>query len=200
MNTHEEALENLQFIRRTMERSTQLTSVSGIGLIAMGLIGFAGAYTAGLRQSAAWWANVWRCVAVLGFATGVCSMWHKGERCGNSIFTGAGRRFILALAPPIVAGAILTQLFYMSGEMKLIPGTWLLLYGVGVVTAGAYSIRLIPLMGIVFMGLGSITLCLPNSSLHPVLGNMTGQDLLLALGFGSIHIVFGAVIAMRHGG
>jgi hypothetical protein len=200
MNTHEEALENLQFIRHTIERSTKLTGVSGIGLIAMGIMGAAAAYVAAFRHSVDWWVNAWTYVAIVAFATGVCSMWYKGERTGNPIFTGAGRRFILALAPPIVAGIVLTNLFYMNSQIELVPGTWLLLYGVGVVTAGAFSIRLIPFMGIVFMVLGSVALYLPNSSFAPVFGNMTGQDLLLAAGFGGIHIIFGAIIGVRHGG
>ena len=200
MNTQEKAFNDLQLIRNTMERSTQLTSVSGIGLMAMGLIGLAGAYAAALRNGYAWWPNTWGVVAIVGFAIGLISMWYKGERTGSSIFTGAGKRFIFSLSPPIVAGTVLSERFVMIGRDDLLAGTWLLLYGAGVITAGAYSIRVIPIMGIVFMILGTFAVFAPASFLEPQFGVMTGQDLLLAAGFGGIHIAFGAIIAWRHGG
>lgn len=200
MKTQEEALDELQFIRDTMERSTQLTSVSGIGLIAMGLIATIGAYVAGWRGTYDWWVNVWFVVAIMGCTVGFTSMWYKADRNNISIFTGVGKRFALSLSPPIIAGCLMTQLLYSTQQFDLMPATWLLLYGVGVITGGAFSIRLIPAMGITFMVFGSIAIFLPDVTFQPVLGTITGHDALLAFGFGGIHILFGGIVAMRHGG
>lgn len=200
MKTEERALDDLQFIRDTMERSTQVTSVSGIGLIAMGLTATAGAYVAGLRDGSEWWIGVWFFIAIVGCTIGFTSMWYKADRTNGSIFTETGKRFALSLAPPIVAGCLLTQLLYMNQRFDLMPVTWLLLYGAGVTTGGAFSIRLIPMMGVLFMALGAFAIFLPNLTFAPVLGSVRGYDLLLAAGFGGLHIAFGAVIAKRHGG
>ena len=60
MKTKEQALEELQFIRNTMERSTQVTSVSGIGLIAMGLLAIAGfLHRKPWGTPKDWWIDTW---------------------------------------------------------------------------------------------------------------------------------------------
>ncbi|HUP20905.1 MAG TPA: hypothetical protein VM778_13285, partial [Gemmatimonadota bacterium] len=114
----------------------------------------------------------------------------KARRSGASILSRAGRRFLLSLAPPIVAGALLTPALVEGGLATRLPGAWLLLYGAGVVTGGAFSIRIVPVMGLAFMVAGAAALAAPG--LDP--------DWVMAAGFGGLHLVFGAVIARRHGG
>ena len=78
----------------------------------------------------------------------------------------------------------------ISGALAVLPGLWLLLYGTGVVTGGAFSVRTVPVMGLAFMGMGAVALIAPPS----------WGDALLAAGFGGLHLIFGAFIAWRHGG
>ena len=114
----------------------------------------------------------------------------KARQAGASLFTGPGRRFVYSFAPPLFVGALLTVLHLRSGDIGAIPGMWLLLYGTGVVTGGAFSIRIVPLMGLCFMVLGAVALFSP----------WNWGNALLAAGFGGLHIIFGAVIARKYGG
>src|SRR5690606_9221534 len=100
-----------------------------------------------------------------------------------------GRKFALSFTPPIVAGAALTFALHVNGAPAVIPGTWLLLYGAAVATAGTFSVRIVPVMGLCFMALGVAALLSP----------VAWGDLWLAAGFGALHIGFGIAIARRHG-
>ena len=71
-----------------------------------------------------------------------------------------------------------------------LPGVWLLVYGAGVTAGGAASLRLVPVMGACFMGLGTAALVAPAN----------WGDGFMAFGFGVVHILFGIRIARQHGG
>ena len=114
----------------------------------------------------------------------------KARRAGTAVFSYSGRRFVLSYVPPLIVGALLTGVLVRAGLFEALPGTWLLLYGTGVATGGAFSVRVVPLMGLCFMALGTVALFGP-----PAWGN-----LLMAIGFGMLHIVFGLIIARRYGG
>ena len=197
MKTNQRDLENLQFIRETMERSSTVTSVSGFGVMAMGAIALIGAYLAPLQSREETWVYIWLAIAVLGCITGFASTWHQSRTQGPATRLSALRRFGLALAPPIIAACVLTDIFLRNGQFELMPGTWMLLYGAGVVTAGAFSIGLIPVMGLVFMLLGTIGLYFADAWDVPVWQHLATMDFYLGAVFGGIHLCFGAIIAVK---
>jgi hypothetical protein len=189
---HDHAMDNLRFIRETMEGAACFTSVSGAGEMAVGATAFAAAWLAGRQAGDLAWLLTWLGEAVLALAlTGGAIVW-KARRAdvGLGLFSKPGRRFLLGVFAPLAAGALLTFALVRAGERALLPGTWLLLYGTGIVTGGAFAVRIVPVMGLAFMALGSIALFCP-----PGWGN-----LLLAAGFGGLHLLFGALIAQGHGG
>jgi len=182
--------DDLRFIRDTMERSTAFTAVSGWGYILLGLTAIAAGWLAAHQTSSFAWLRVWLAEGLLAAAIGLLSCTWKANRRGLPLFSGPARKVALGLAPPLVAGAFLTFLLFRSGPTSDLPATWLLLYGAGIMTGGAFSVAIVPVMGLCFMLLGGFAVLAP-----PVWGNW-----FLAGGFGGLHIVFGFLIARRHGG
>jgi hypothetical protein len=187
---HLTAIDNLRFIRETMEGAAYFTAVSGLGEMAVGATALGAAYLASRQGSIQGWLASWLGEAVLAFLITVGAFTWKARRAQVSLFSAPGRRFVLGLLPPLFAGALLTGVLLISGALAVLPGLWLLLYGTGVVTGGAFSVRTVPVMGLAFMALGAVALVAPPS----------WGDALLAAGFGGLHLIFGAFIAWRHGG
>lgn len=184
------AEEQLRYIRDVMARSDAFTAVPGWGMVWMGVLAFCASGVASLQSSATAWIGVWLVAAVLAVGLGTASLVRKARRHRAPLASGAGRKFVLSLLPPLVAGGVLTLAVVRADAMALLPGLWLLLYGAGVVTGGAFSVRPVPLLGLAFMLLGSVALLLPFS----------WATLSMALGFGGLHLSFGLWIARRYGG
>ncbi len=187
---HARAMDNLRFIRETMERAGSFTGVSGWGEVVVGLIALAAAWLASMQATVEGWLITWIGAAAISIAVGGFAVIRKANAVGMPLLSGPGRKFALSLAPPLLAGVVLTLVLYREGMTSVLPGTWLLLFGTGVVTAGAFSIRIVPLMGISFMLLGAVALFSPES----------WGNLFMAVGFGGLHILFGTLIAWRYGG
>lgn len=184
------ARDNLRFIRETMERAGSFTAVPGWGGVAIGITALGAAIIASRQTSHFDWFATWIIEACVAVAIAVWTTISKARTSGMSLLSGPGRRFVYSFAPPLFAGALLTLLLGRTASIGAIAGIWLLLYGTGVVTGGAFSIRVVPLMGLCFMVLGTVALFSPSN----------WGDILLAAGFGGLHIIFGAVIARSYGG
>lgn len=184
------AFENLRFIRDTMERAHAFTGVPGWGGVGMGVTALAAAWIASQQSSVERWLLTWLAEGWLAFAIGGIAMVRKAAAGDTPLTSKPGRRFVLAYVPPILAGGILTVALYRAGLASLLPGVWLLLYGTAVVTGGAMSVPVIPVMGACFLALGVVAL----------FGPVAWGNWLMAAGFGGVHIGFGAWIARRYGG
>lgn len=187
---HARALEDLRFIRETMERSVSFTAVSGWGQVVTGGTAIAAAFVAARQSSAHAWLTVWIAEAVLAVAIAVVAMETKARHAGLPLASGPGRKFATSFIPPIAAGAALTPVLFNAGLARLLPGVWLLLYGVGVITGGAFSVRIVPVMGGAFMAVGVAAL----------FTRAAWGNLWMAAGFGVTHVIFGVLIAREHGG
>jgi len=185
----ERAMDNLRFIRETMERAGTFTAVSGWGEVVIGCTAIVAALVAS-RLGLAGWVATWLVEAALAAGVAAVFMMAKAGGAGVPLITGPLRKLILSFSPPMLVGMLLTALFVARGLESLLPGTWMLLYGTGVVTAGTYSVRIVPVMGAAFMVLGAVTLFAPAA----------WATALLVVGFGGLHIVFGTLIAWRYGG
>lgn len=187
---HVHAINDLRFIRETMERAASFTAVPGWGMVTMGSTALFTALLAATRADPWEWLILWIREAVVAIVIGSLTMGYKARRAQIALFSGPGWRFILNLCVPILAAVPLTAVLCLHGLVGMLPGLWLLLYGVGVVTGGAFAVRVIPLMGFCFIGAGIAALFSPSA----------WGNIFLALGFGGFHLVFGAIVAWRHGG
>src|SRR5437879_643550 len=136
------------------------------------------------------WLATWLGEAVVALAIGGSAMVRKAYAVNDPILSGPGRRFGLSFLPPMIVGGLLTVVLYRAGLWHALPGTWLLLYGTGFVTGGAFSVRIVPVMGLCFMLVGATAL----------FGPAAWGNWLMAAGFGGLHIGFGVIIARRYGG
>jgi hypothetical protein len=191
---HDEAVQSLRYIRDTMEATAAFTAVPGRGMVAMGAIGLVAAgLTRGLRPepgTVGSWLGAWLGAATAALLVGLMTMAQKSRAAGQPLLGAAGRRFALAFAPPVLAGAVVSAALVRAGHVELLPGLWLLLYGVAALAGGAHSVPAIPAMGACFTLLGAATMFAPAA----------WASALLALGFGVLHVAFGLVVWRRHGG
>jgi hypothetical protein len=183
-------MDNLAFIRDTMEAAGAFTAVSGWAMVAVGIIATVAAMIASAQHSVLQSLYVWIAAAVLAPAVMLWGIVRKARRARMPLLSGPGRKFVLSFSPPILVGALLTIVLFRAGLVGVIPGMWLLLYGTAVVAGGAFSVKIVPVMGICFMLAGTLAVFTPAA----------WNDWIMAAAFGGLHIGFGIPIARRHGG
>jgi hypothetical protein len=183
-------MDNLAFIRDTMEAAGAFTAVSGWGMVAVGFIATIAATIASAQSSVLNSLGVWIAAAILAPAVMLFAIVRKARKAHMPLLSGPARKFVLSFSPPMLVGALLTIVLYRAGLSTIIPGTWLLLYGTAVVAGGAFSVKIVPVMGFFFMLAGTIAVFAPPA----------WNDWIMAAAFGGLHIGFGIPIARRHGG
>ena len=186
---HDRAMDNLRYIRETMERATAFTGISGWGEIAIGVTALLASIIAAQQATFNAWLAVWIAEGLISLLIAGWSMDRKARAIELPLGSGPGRKAVFSLTPPMIAGGLLTIMLVRAGLTNAIPGVWLLLYGTGVITGGMYSVRVVPIMGICLMALGALALFSPAYS-----------NWFMAAGFGGLHLVFGAIIVRKYGG
>jgi len=184
------ALDNLQFIRDTMERAGSFTAISGLGMVAAGVVAVIVSLVAAGRPTIAGWVAAWITGGLVSTVVLLGAMIQKAHGVGTQLLSGPGRKLALCFTPPMLVAVLLTAALYRAGLPSALPGVWLMLYGTAVIAGGTFSVPTVPVMGGCFVVLGAVALYAPAGW-----GNW-----LLALGFGGLHLAFGAAIAWRHGG
>jgi hypothetical protein len=184
------AAENLVFIRQAMERSATFTSIPGAGGVAMGIVALGASALAAGQATGDRWLAVWLGAAAVAAIVGLVAMARKARRAGVTLTGSTARRFALGMAAPFVAGAAITYELWAVRNFTVMAPSWLLLYGAGVLTGGIFSVPIVRAIGVCFMALGIAAIATP-----PEWGNVW-----LAIGFGGLHVGFGAYIARNYGG
>ena len=189
LELHAKAEDNLRFIRETMERAGSFTAVSGWGQMAIGGTALLAAWLAAGAATGDRWLALWLGEAAVAVAIAMATTTWKTRDHRVPIVSGPARKFALSFVPPMIAGAVLTIVFVSRAEYTLLPAMWMLLYGAAVVSAGTFSVRIVPFMGACFMACGAAVLAFPQTA-----------NIMMAAAFGGLHLAFGAMIARKYGG
>ena len=188
---HEQALDDIRYIRAAVESAGEFTAVSGRGVVAMGATGLVAALAAAAQTSfPTRWLTIWLSAAVVATTIGILSVVAKSRRGGASLVSAPARRFALAFFPAVAVAAALTIVLIARAELDLLPAIWLLLYGVAISAGGALSVRVVPFMGLALLLTGVAALVVPFAA----------ANVLLGIGFGLVQIAGGLVIIRRYGG
>jgi hypothetical protein len=191
---HAHAMDNLRYIRETMERAGSFTAVPGWGGVAMGVTAVITSFIAVRETSPLACIVTWMVEGTLAVMIGILAMWRKASQAGMPMWSAPARKFVFSFVPPLIAGAALTLVLWRANAVPAIPGVWLMLYGTGVVTGGAFSVPVVPVMGLCFLAEGVIAIFAPPAWSVP------WNDFWLGAGFGGLHVLFGTIIARRYGG
>jgi hypothetical protein len=184
------AADDLTFIRAAMERSSSFTAIPGAGGMVTGVIGLIAAVVAASQPTSDRWLLTWLGAASVAVVVELIAIRWKARRAGITLTGSNARRFALGIAAPLIAGAAITYELWVAREFTVMAPAWLLLYGAGVVTGGMFSVPVVRALGACFMTTGIAAVLTP-----PEWGN-----LWLGIGFGGLHVGFGAYIARNHGG
>jgi hypothetical protein len=184
------AIDELRYIRDTMARAGHFSAIPGWGGIVMGVTAVAAAALSGPPAQSQRWLTVWLAELVLAVVIALVAIARKARRSDAPLMATPTRRFARVMLPPLFAGAILTAVFAANGLTARLPGCWLLLYGTSAATGGTLSVRVVPIMGALFMAL----------SVAAFLAPAAWGNVFMAAGFGGLHVIFGAIIARNHGG
>lgn len=187
---HDHAAENLRYIRSAMERAGTFTAVPGWGTVAVGGTAVAASLVAGTDPASTRWLITWLLAAVIAASISAACIFLKARSTSTALTSGPVRRFALAFLPALFAGVVLTAILWTRGLRAEVTAMWLLLYGTAITAGGAMSVRVVPVMGLAFALLGIGAFFVPLSFLPAA----------MVIGFGLLHIVFGAIIARYYGG
>lgn len=190
VNIGDRAKDNLEFIRETMERASVFTSVPGYGGVFMGITAVAAAVIASFQPTLRERLFVWLAEAFLACGIGFFAMWQKSKITGTSLLSAPAKKFALGFLPPVLCAVFITLGLWRLGHFEAMIPVWILLYGAAVVCGGANSVKVVPVAGWSFVALGAAAFFLPAGS----------ENLMMAASFGLLHIIFGAVVAWKHGG
>lgn len=208
---YDEAKVRMQEIQRIMERTTLWTILPGTPAIIGGLmvlvgclvsylmfrsvdnpsftsIDFASLLDLSLNGQIAF-CVMWFLIGVGGVVVEIHFAQLQAKQLGISPKGRSARLAFFSLTPSVVIAMVLTVKFLAPTELRTqeiqyIAPVWMMLYGIGVYTAGLFSIRAPRILGIVFIAAGVASI-----NFFQRYGVITA-----ALSFGLFHILFGQYV------
>lgn len=200
-------LEAIQDIRNMMKKSTRFLSLSGLSGVFAGIYALIGAcvafmyldYIVGnlfdinsgerLNTTEIYFNFILICVIVLllSIITAYYFSNRKAKRMGQNLFDHTAIRVLINLCIPLVAGGIFCLALLYHGSIVYIAPAMLLFYGLALINASKYTYD-----DIRYFGICEIVLGLINAF------NLGNGLMYWAIGFGLLHIVYGATMWFKY--
>ena len=210
MYENKQSLETLDDIKRMMERSSRFISLSGLSGISAGICALVGAWLAHkyiftfqesiqnevlpgeMRAGDSWilFNNLFLIAVgtlVVAILSAFIFTWMKSKQQGIPIWGKSARRLLFNLSLPLAVGSIfLLRLIHFGNFAFIAPGC-LIFYGLALINASKYTLNDIRYLGYLQIVLGIINLWFVGYGLY-----------FWAIGFGILHIVYGAFMWWKY--
>lgn len=208
MKEQQEYVETLTEIRSLMEKSSRFLSLSGLSGIFAGIFALIGAGVAFVYLKAPYSEYYTLAinpdnslnidyltfclinalsVLVLSLSAGAYFTWRKAKRNGLKFLPKPALRLFWNLMIPLATGGLFCIILGYHGYFALVAPCTLIFYGLALVNGSRYTLNEIRYLGITEIALGLIS------------SFQIGYGLLFwAIGFGVLHIVYGALMWYRH--
>lgn len=204
MDKQNESFQELQHIKRMMERSTKFSSLSGFSGVAAGICALAGIWfvvktIAQWKQSNIENLNVSKdalatqllLIAVATFIAAAFSsfifVYLRCKKLGIPVLGMSARRVIINIATPLFVGGLFIFRLATAGTFLLIPPACLIFYGLALVNASKYTLDEIRYLGYSEIIIGIINLWILGYGL-----------IFWGIGFGLLHIIYGIIIWWKY--
>jgi len=200
METTENYLAEIKEIRKMMEESSRFLSLSGLSGVLVGIYALMGAFMAEsiiyTNKLFGWVLNknilpdlllLAAIVLVLSLVTVILLTWRKARKGDKKIWNPGSKLMLINLAIPLISGGILILIFLFNGIYEIAAPGSLIFYGLALINAAKFTRQEIFQLGIFQISLGILAALLPSLGL-----------LFWALGFGAIHIIYGALMYFRY--
>ncbi|WP_299990363.1 hypothetical protein [uncultured Pontibacter sp.] len=205
MNQQQDQLEALHEIRNIMDRSSRFISLSGLSGVFAGLSALAGAavvkwyltqhninYVSDLagnfsRDNTLFVLAVAAAVLILAFGTATYFTARNARKKNQRTWDNQSKRLLVNLAIPLAAGGVFCAVLLYHGILYLVAPAMLVFYGLALLNGSKYTLGDIRYLGIIEIIMGLVACVFVSYGL-----------MLWTLGFGILHIVYGALVYFKY--
>lgn len=198
-------IDDLKEIKDIMSRSSKFISLSGLSGVFAGIFALLGAFTAykliylnhdylgygrvnSVNGSLSELLVIAITTLVLSLGAGIFFTVRKAKKNNQKIWDVQTKRLLINLFIPLVTGGIFCLMLLNIGYVGLIPPLTLIFYGLALVNASNFTLKVVRSLGIAQITLGLIATYYIGFGL-----------LFWSIGFGLLHIIYGIVMKIRYG-
>jgi hypothetical protein len=207
-NNQNEPLKDIAYIKDMMERSSRFISLSGLSGVCAGVFALIGAGVA-YKVMDSWGANyseyanripiyvdgyrllvlamIALTVLIASLGAGVFFTARRAKSAGLKIWDKTTERLLINLFLPLAVGGMFCLILLFHQLFGLVAPCTLIFYGMALFIAGKFTLKEVRYLGVSEMALGLIGALFMEHGL-----------LIWAMGFGVLHIFYGALMYFKY--